>query len=110
MNSTDRESSDVVNNMAAEIVRLCDPCLIYLVSSKKNPKGDIISLKLCVVVDDSESTEAVESNLLLSTDCPVPCDFIVYGLSDWNDCAEDDCSFAYRVENGGERIYVKSKP
>ena len=72
--------SPVIMDMVDETVRLCDPC---------------------------SEPEAVETRLLLQTDCPVPCDFIVYSLEDWNDLAEDDCSFAYRVENGGDLIYVK---
>ena len=60
-----------------------------------------------IIVEDSILPEQVETKLLLKTDCPVPCDFIVYNISDWDECAEDDCSFAYRVENGGDRLYVK---
>lgn len=94
-------------NMVEDVVKLCDPALIYLVSEKKDKHGETSSFKLCVIMTVCGSPEAVETRLLLQTDCPVPCDFIVYSLDDWNDCAEDDCSFAYRVENGGEKLYVK---
>ncbi len=99
--------STVILNMVDEIVRLCDPSMIFLVSEKKDRQGTTSSFKLCVIVPECGEPEAVETKLLLQTDCPVPCDFIVYSLEDWNECAEDDCSFAYRVENGGERLYVK---
>lgn len=99
--------SPVIMDMVDETVRLCDPCSIYLVSEKKDKQGDTVSFKLCIVIPDCGEPEAVETRLLLQTDCPVPCDFIVYSLEDWNDLAEDDCSFAYRVENGGDLIYVK---
>ncbi len=97
----------VIEKMVEDVVRLCDPCAVYLVSKKNNTKGELSGFKLCAVVPDGESPDSVESRLLLGTECPVPCDFIVYTLSDWDDCSNDDCSFAYRVENGGERLYVK---
>lgn len=97
----------LIKEMTEQIVELCDPCMIFLVSHKNNTKGELTSFKLCVVIHDGQSPEQTERRLLLSTNCPVPCDFIVYTLEDWDDCAVDDCSFAYRVENGGERLYVK---
>lgn len=101
------EGKKIIAQMTEDITALCDPCMIYLVSEKKNSKGGLTGFKLCVVVPDSVSPGPLETRLLLKTDCPVPCDFIVYNLTDWNECAEDDCSFAYRVENGGELLYVK---
>lgn len=97
----------LIGKMVEEIIALCDPCMIFLVSHKSNAKGELTGFKLCVIISDGESPEQVETRLLLRTDCPVPCDFIVYNVSDWDECAGDDCSFAYRVENGGERLYVK---
>lgn len=104
-----RTYSPVITDMVKEAVRLCDPCSVYLVSEKKDSRGETASFKLCVVVPDCGEPEAVETRLLLQTDCPVPCDFIVYSLEDWNEHAEDDCSFAYRVENGGDLLYVKGQ-
>lgn len=95
--------------MTEEIVKLCDPYMVYLVSEKKDRQGETSSFKVCVIIPECGEPEAVETKLLLQTDCPVPCDFIVYSLEDWNECAEDDCSFAYRVENGGELLYVKGR-
>lgn len=97
----------LIKKMVSEITELCSPCMIYLVSHKTNNSNELTSFKLCVVVPDGEVPEQIETRLLLKTDCAVPCDFIVYNISDWIDCAEDDCSFAYRVENGGEQLYVK---
>ncbi len=99
----------IISDMIKQITELCDPCMIFLVSEKTNSRGETTGFKLCVVAADGESPEQLETKLLLKTDCPVPCDFIVYTLSDWDDCAQDDCSFAYRVENGGEKLYVKKQ-
>lgn len=99
--------NDIISDMVRQIITLCDPCMIYLVSRKTSTAGNITSFKVCVVVEDSVLPEQAETKLLLKTECSVPCDFIVYNISDWDECAGDDCSFAYRVENGGERLYVK---
>ncbi len=97
----------IIRKMTEDITALCEPCMIYLVSEKNNSKGELTGFKLCVVVRDGIDPSTLETRLLLNTECSVPCDFIVYNLSDWNDHAEDDCSFAYRVENGGELLYVQ---
>ena len=94
---------DLCNN----VVRLCDPWYIYAVSKKNDTSGNLISLKLVVIVDDGLPTANEEKRLLVKIDTPIPVDFICYNISDWNDYAQEDFSFAYRVENGGERLYVK---
>lgn len=99
----------MIMDMVNKVVVLCDPIYVYLVSCKRNSANNITSFKLCAVVQDDELPESVETKLLINTDCPVPCDFIVYNITDWDECADDDCSFAYRVENGGEKLYVKGR-
>lgn len=103
----DRSPDKLISDITERIKELCDPYMIFLFSRKTNTAGRVTALKLCVVTSDEEYPETVEARLLLGIDSPVPCDFIVYNISDWNDCSGDDCSFAYRVENGGERLYVK---
>ncbi|MBQ7990024.1 MAG: hypothetical protein IJ251_03110 [Oscillospiraceae bacterium] len=98
---------DLVLRLTDEIRSLCDPYYIYMVSSKHNNSGEVTSMKLCVVVGDDVSSDGTERTLLVKTDTPIPVDFIVYNISDWNDYAEEDNTFAYRVENGGEKLYVK---
>lgn len=100
----------VIKDMIEDIVKICDPLQIFLVSAKKNSKGEVIRFKLCVVVDDKYENHAeLESEILLKTDCPVPCDILVYNVSDWNDCLDDDFSFAYRIENEGNVIYEQKQ-
>ena len=99
--------SDMILGLTEEIRSLCDPYYIYLVSCKRSNSGEVKSATLCVVVGDDVSPDGTERTLLVKTDTPVPVDFIVYNISDWNDYATEDNTFAYRVENGGERLYVK---
>lgn len=100
----------IIKDMIEDIVKICDPLQIFLVSAKKNSNGDVIRFKLCVVVDDKyENHSELESEILLKTDCPVPCDILVYNVSDWNECLDDDFSFAYRIENEGNVIYEQKQ-
>lgn len=100
----------VIKDMIEDIVKICDPLQIFLVSAKENSKGEVIRFKLCIVVGDQYvSRSDLESEILLKTDCPVPCDIIVYTISDWNECLDDDFSFAYRIENEGNVLYEQKQ-
>gem|GEM_PF-295172 len=102
------KSKGLLDSIVAETVGICDPCLIYLVSSKTGTDGTLKSLKLCVVTDTADNS-AVERALLLGVNSDIPCDFIVYGKTEWDELTDDDCTFAYRVDNGGEKLYVKGQ-
>lgn len=103
------KENPVIMGAVNEVTELCDPYAVYLVSHKTGADGAVKAFKLCVVISDDRDPERTESELLIKTDPPVPCDFIVYTLEEWDDCSQDDGSFAYRVENGGERLYVKEQ-
>ncbi|MBQ8569769.1 MAG: hypothetical protein IJ446_11185 [Oscillospiraceae bacterium] len=94
-----------ITRVAEEAAQLCSPFQIFLVSQKSNSKGELVSFKLCAVVSDETDAAAMETKLLMNIDCDVPCDFIVYNVTDWNDCIDDDCSFAYRIDNQGVLLY-----
>ncbi len=101
---------DIIMEMAEDIKKICSPFQIFLVSQKTNSKGELTSFKLCIVVDDKyEHHTDLETEILLQTDCPVPCDVIVYTVSEWNECLDDDCTFAYRVDSEGNLIYEQVK-
>lgn len=100
----------IIKEMVGEIVKICNPLQIFLVSAKKNSNGEVIRFKLCVVVGDQyESRADLETEILLKTDCPVPCDILVYTISDWNECLDDDFSFAYRIDNEGNVLYEQKQ-
>lgn len=100
----------IIKEMTEEIVKLCDPLQIFLVSAKRNSQGGVIRFKLCIVVDDKYVSHSdLETEILLKTDCPVPCDIIAYNISEWNECLDDDFSFAYRIENEGNLIYEQKQ-
>ncbi|MBQ5329910.1 MAG: hypothetical protein J6F31_01525 [Oscillospiraceae bacterium] len=100
---------ELIESITAEVAEICDPSYVYLVSKKNNVRGELTTMKLCVVVDDGIDPSGEEKRLLIKTDTPIPVDFIVYNISDWNDYAPEDNTFAYRIENGGELLYVKGK-
>ncbi len=95
----------VISETAEKAAKLCSPFRIYLVSQKKNYKGNITSFKLCLIVPDDVDTDKCESMLLMEIDTPVPCDYIVYNVSAWNEYVYDDSAFAYRIENSGALLY-----
>ena len=100
----------VIKDMVEDIVKICDPLQIFLVSAKKNSKGEITRFKLCIVVGDQyENHTDLETEILVNTDCPVPCDILVYNISDWNECLDDDFSFAYRIDNEGNVLYEQKQ-
>lgn len=104
------KNDPVIKAMVEDIVKICDPLQIFLVSAKKNSKGEISRFKLCIVAGDQyESSSELETEILLKTDCPVPCDIIVYTVSDWNECLDDDFSFAYRIDNEGNVLYEQKQ-
>ncbi|MCM1024174.1 MAG: hypothetical protein NC395_08970 [Prevotella sp.] len=100
----------VLRKITEDIVAICDPLQIFLATAKTNSKGELTRFKLCIVVDDKyESHADLESEILVKTDCPLPCDIIVYTVSDWNECLDDDFTFAYRIENEGNLLYEQKK-
>ena len=100
----------VIKDMVEDIVKICDPLQIFLVSAKKNSKGEITRFKLCIVVGDQyENHTDLETEILVNTDCPVPCDILVYNISDWNECLDDDFSFAYIIDNEGNVLYEQKQ-
>ena len=100
----------IIKKMTDEIVKICDPLQIFLASAKKNSKGEVSRFKLCIVVGDVYGSRSdLETEILLKTDCPVPCDILVYTISDWNECLDDDFTFAYRIDNEGNLLYEQGK-
>ena len=106
----DIKNDPIIREMTEEIVKLCSPFQVFLVSHKTNIKGELTSFKVCAVVDDSYTDHVqLESEILLKTDCPVPCDIIVYNITDWNECLDDDCTFASRIDNEGVILYEQKQ-
>lgn len=104
------KNDPIIKEMVDDIVKLCSPFQIFLVSHKTNSNGGLASFKVCIVVDDKYTDHmGLETEILLNTDCPVPCDIIVYTISDWNECIDDDCTFAYRIDNEGNLLYEQVK-
>ena len=99
------KDNPIIKAMTDEIIKICSPFQIFLVSHKANSKGELTAFKLCIVVEDKYTPSLLETQILVDTDCPVPCDVLVYNVSEWNECVEDDCSFAYKVDDAGVLLY-----
>lgn len=100
----------IIQKVTDEIVEICSPFQVFLVSRKTNRNGELTSFKVCIVVNDSyRNHNELEAEILINTECPIPCDIIVYNITEWNECLEDDCTFAYRVDNEGEILYEQKQ-
>lgn len=99
----------IIRKMSDDIVKLCAPFQIFLVSSKQNSAGELTAFKICAVVEDKYNENELESEILIKTDCPVPCDIIIYRVSEWNECLDDDCTFASRIDNEGVILYEQKQ-
>ena len=99
------KNNPIIQAMSDDMVKICSPFQVFVVSYKSDSKGELTAFKLCIVVEDKYTPSTLETQILVETDCPVPCDIIVYNISEWNSCIEDDCSFAYRVDNAGVLLY-----
>ena len=99
------ETNQMIKTLSDEIVSICSPQKIILVSNKFNTRKELVSFKLCVIVKDVLSTAELEGQLYLKTDCPIPFDLIIYNLSEWEELIEDFGTFAERVNNTGVVLY-----
>lgn len=98
--------NELITSTAEEIVSVCSPLNIILVSNKFSTGGELVSFKLVVVVEDSEeSTAELECRLYMQIDCDIPYDIVIYKQSEWNRFKNDIGSFAWKIYNTGAYIY-----
>lgn len=104
------EYKAIIEKLSGEIVEACKtisckPIKIVLISHKCNPKNELTSFKLCIVIEDVPNTAEFEGELYLKIDCDVPFDLILYNLSEWSRLIKDNSTFAAKINNSGEVIY-----
>lgn len=99
------EINPLILSLVNQVIEACHPEKVILVSNKFNTRQELISFKLCIVVNDVLSTAELEGQLYLKTDCPIPFDIIIYNKSEWEDLIEDFGSFAEKVNSTGVVIY-----
>lgn len=96
---------DIIASFTSEIVAISRPLKAYLVSKKVNTKGELVSFKICLIVEDVASTAELEGELYMKTDCAVPCDILIYNRSEWEELTLDYGTFAWHISNSGEVLY-----
>ena len=99
------EPDKIIYSIVDQIVKFCDPVKVILVSNKFNTKHELISFKICIIVNDVPSTAELEGKLYMYTDSPIPYDMIVYNLSEWAALIEDYGTFAAKVQGTGVVLY-----
>lgn len=95
----------IITDLKEQIIRVCSPEKLILVSNKLDTKGQLISFKVCVIVNDVLSVAELEGKLYLETDCQVPFDLIIYNKSEWDDLIDEIGTFAEKVNNTGVVLY-----
>jgi len=98
--------NQLINRTVDEIRRICDPLSIILVSNKVNTEGDLVGIKLVVIVPDGdESVGELECRLYMQIDSDIPYDLVLYSQSEWEQFKNDIGSFAWKIHNTGAYIY-----
>lgn len=96
----------VIHELTEQIVSLCSPEEIWLYSRKVDLAGETTSFKLCIVADTADK-DAVESDIYLRLDCPIPYDVTVYTAKEWTEAGQNAHSFARSILTKGHKLYGK---
>ena len=98
--------NEFIKNVADEIQKNCTPLNIILVSNKINTSGDVVSLKLAIIVDDNTaSISELECQLYMKVDSEIPYDLVLYKQSEWDSLRTEIGTFAWKIYNTGVYIY-----
>ncbi|MEG0615329.1 MAG: hypothetical protein RR540_06185 [Oscillospiraceae bacterium] len=95
----------IIEKVVDDIVEDCKPLKVILISRKFNISNELISFKLCVIVNDVKSVGELEGELYMHTDCSLPFDILLYNKSEWDILIEDEGTFAHKVYQSGVVLY-----
>lgn len=98
---------DIITDFLAEIVKIALPLKAFLVSKKISTKGELVSFKLALIVEDVPSTAELEGELYMKCDCSVPCDILIYNRTEWEELTTDYGTFAWHINTSGEVLYER---
>lgn len=97
-----------IKNVCEQIIRMIAPDKIILFSQKFNVKNEILSFKLCIILETHNKNED-EKRIYLQTDSDMPFDVVIYTPNEWLDHCESKGSFAHRLKYKGTVVYEKAK-
>lgn len=98
----DKKITDLKN----KIVEIAHPLSIVLFSQKKGMNDELISFKLCIVIETEEKIKT-EHEIYMKTESEIPFDIILYTEKEWAENVEELDSFAHRIEQMGWVLYEK---
>ncbi len=99
------EQENIIADLTNNVLNLCEPLKIILVSKKFNPQGELTSFKICVIVKDDIDTEELECDLYLKLECENPFDIFLYNISEWEEIFNENGSFANKIHKSGVVLY-----
>ncbi|MCQ2464432.1 MAG: hypothetical protein MJ095_02480 [Oscillospiraceae bacterium] len=99
--------NELITRTVDEIVSICSPLNIILISSKVSTDGSLAGFKLVVIVNDNpeESISDLECRLYMQIDSEIPFDLVLYSRSEWEKFKNDTGTFAWKTHNTGVYIY-----
>lgn len=98
------DNTAIIQGVVEDVVELLSPQTVYLYNEKHNPKGEILSFKLCIIASLADKEEA-ERLVYRGVECEVPFDILLYTPEEWSHLIDNDASFASRVNEIGRVVY-----
>ena len=102
------KQEQTIRSLVDELTAYCAPQYVYLFSAKTDPADDLLSFKLCIVID-TQDKDRLEHDLYLELDCEYPFDIVIYTEEEWERFTKKENSFAKTIFEKGRLIYGKEK-
>ena len=96
---------EMLQGIQEQIIHLCNPQRILLFGSQANGTATAKSdIDLCIVASTSNK-RALLTDLYCDTESDIPIDFLLYTPDEWEQCVNDQQSFAYKLNQEGVVLY-----
>ena len=97
---------DEIRNIIENIKKLIKPYWIILFHRKVDNRGQILSFKVCIIIDPADKIE-VEKNIYKNIESEIPFDVILYTHEEWEQLSRKKNSFANKILKRGTIINGK---
>lgn len=98
------KQQSVIQDLVGKLVEFCHPHRVYVFSLKVNLQNEVTSFKLCIVAPTTDKL-ALERDIYLNFDCPLPFDVVVYTVEEWSRFTQQAGSFAKTIFEKGWLVY-----
>ena len=96
---------DAILNIKRQFVDRYKPNKLLLFGSYANDTaGQSSDIDLCVVIDTKDKRNII-ADMYMHIVSEKAFDLLVYTPTEWSECVNDVCSFAYKIHNEGITLY-----